>query len=116
MHTAFDPSKNDSDGLSVYRERYHSASEVAAMRTKGTSPTWVVRLRASSILQLGLALQPDPRPTEDGLPNRPGHALISSMRSENRSTDEVKNWMMQLQAIVLDVMGGDDGFPAPVRD
>lgn len=111
---AFDPDKlRDEDGLSVYREKYHTPQEVAALRTKGKGPCWVVRVPAKSILNLGLTLRPDGRKPEVGLPSRPGHALIVEMNSGTRKSDAVEQWKRQLVSSVIAVDGGDAGFPPP---
>ncbi|MBL8876406.1 MAG: hypothetical protein JNM86_11480 [Phycisphaerae bacterium] len=104
---------NDGDGLSVYREKYHTPAQVAGFRTKGSKPTWIARLRAKSITDLGLTLKPDPRESEDGLPARPGHALIVEMNTPSRKSDAVEQWKQQLLSSVVEVEGGDAGFPAP---
>lgn len=111
---AFDPHRvNDVDGLSVYREKYHIAAEVAGLRTRGSKPTWVARLRARSITDLGLTLKPDPKESEGGLPARPGHALIVEMNTGARKSDAVEQWKRQLLEKIINVEGGDAGFPAP---
>lgn len=113
---AFDPHKtNDADGLSVYREKYHSPAEVAEYRTKGTTPSWVARIPARAITELGLTLRPDPRGAEGGLPARPGHALIVELNSAARKTNAVEEWKRQLVAAVTSVEGGDTGFAPPRR-
>lgn len=111
----FDPHRTkDTDGLSVYREKYHTPEQVAGFRTKGTKPTWIARLQAKSITDLGLTLKPDPRRPEDGLPARPGHSLIVEMNSAARKSNAVEQWKQQLLSSVIDVDGGENGFPAPV--
>jgi len=110
----FDPHRTaDVDGLSVYREKYHTPSQVAGFRTKGSQPTWIARLRAKAITDLGLTLKPDPLDPEDGLPARPGHALILEINSPARKSDAVEQWKRQLLASVVGVVGGDTGFAAP---
>jgi len=111
----FDPHRTrDTDGLSVYREKHHSAQEVASLRTKPGKPTWIARITAKSITDLGLTLRPDPREPEDGLPARPGHALIVELNSDMRKSDAVAQWKQQLLASVISVEGGATGFAAPV--
>lgn len=105
---------NDTDGLSVYREKYHTPEQVAGYRTKGTKPMWIARLSAKSITDLGLTLKPDPRGPENGLPARPGHALIVEMNSNTRKSDEVEQWKQQLLSVIVSVEGGAAGFAAPV--
>lgn len=104
---------NDTDGLSVYREKYHTPAEVAAFRTKGTKPTWIARLSAKSIADMGLSLTPDPRDPDHGLPARAGHALIVEMNSRTRKSDDVQQWKQQLVAAIVSVEGGAMGFAAP---
>ena len=114
LPAGFDPHRtNDTDGLSVYREKHHSPEQVAGFRTKGTKPTWVARISAKSIIDLGLTLIPDPRGPEYGLPARPGHALIKEINSDHRKSDKVAEWKQGLVSKVIDVAGGDTGFAAP---
>ncbi|MCC6677087.1 MAG: hypothetical protein IT436_08080 [Phycisphaerales bacterium] len=111
---AFDPDRDkDGDGLSVYREKYHNAEAVAAFRTKGKKPSWVVKITARSISDYGLTLRADPRPPEYGLPARPGHALIVEMNSQARKSNSVEQWKQQLLSSVIGVEGGANGFAAP---
>ncbi|MCW9023634.1 MAG: hypothetical protein OQK73_03025 [Gammaproteobacteria bacterium] len=69
---ALGPSSNDDDGLSVYREEFISAEDLANAGTN-MSGYFVVRFRAQDLISLGLNLIPDP------LPPLPGHSLIPEL-------------------------------------
>lgn len=72
LRLAFQPGKADSDGLSVYRELFVSAAEVAGMgRTPGAY--YVARLAVAAIQALNLSVIADP---QSGFP---GHALIPEL-------------------------------------
>lgn len=115
MADGFDPHKiKDTNGLSVYREKYPSPEQVAGFRTKGTKPSWVVKLRAQSVIDAGLTLIAAPREAADGLPAQQGHALIVEINSAARKSDLVEQWKRQLLASIIGVEGGDNGFAAPV--
>jgi hypothetical protein len=82
---AFKPTESDQDGLSVYRERFVSPSEVAAGgRTSGAY--YVVRLAVQDLHRLSLSVVPTPGPL-------PGHAVILELNrafyesNKNRSRD-----------------------------
>lgn len=66
----FRPTTRDIDGISLFRERFVSPSEVAN-GNKGPTEYYVIRLRASDIRGLGLSILPDVK--DDQLP---GHSLI----------------------------------------
>lgn len=93
----------DTDGLSVYREAFHSAEDVGrTLRSRGSEPMWVARLRASDITALGLTLLPDPKDGfahPKGLP-QPGHALIPEIAVSTATTDRVVEIKRMLAALV----------------
>jgi hypothetical protein len=96
---------NDTDGLSVYRAKFHTPAEAAGFRTKSKKKTWIAMLKASSITALGLTLRPDPLEKTEDLPEQPGHALIVEMRTEQRLSYDVDQWKNSLLAAVIGVEG-----------
>jgi hypothetical protein len=70
---AFRPSKQDTSGLSVFREKYISAAEVAAASRK-PQECFVVRLLVSTLRDLKLSVIAEEDPV--GLP---GHAVIPEL-------------------------------------
>lgn len=99
MPDAFDPSKHDDTGLSVYRLRFHSPEEVANFRTMSTKATWIAFLPVSCLGPLGLSVQPN------GKPDQPGHALIPELTYLIRKTPQAETWKRQLAAAVTEVKG-----------
>ena len=68
---AFRPNAGDTDGISIYRERLLSASELVARSKRPPGTTKVARLLAKDLLALGVTLEP--KQEEDDLP---GHVVI----------------------------------------
>lgn len=81
---AFGPSSEDSDGLSIYREKFVSAQEVAEAGNNAAG-YYVVRLRAQDILNLGLNLLSDPKAGQ-----LPGHTLIPELSIGAKKADRKK--------------------------
>ena len=75
---AFNPSKRDIDGISLFRETLSSVQEVAVA---GANPKgyFVARLRVSDIYALGLTLVPTDGPL-------PGHVIIPEINWNIRKT------------------------------
>lgn len=78
---AFGPSSDDIDGLSVYREEFVSARQVAEA---GNNPAgyYVVRLQAQDILNLGVQLIQDPK-----VGQLPGHTLIPELSKDGKKAE-----------------------------
>lgn len=79
---AFRPSRQDTLGLSVFREKYASAAEVAASGRK-PSEYYVVRLAVRSLHELDLTVVPD---TDPAAPL--GHALIPELTYSEYERDK----------------------------
>jgi len=108
---AFDPHKErDGGGLSVFRLAFHTTEEVSNFRTMSPKSGWVARLRASSIIALGLTIIPDPLEAADQRPAQPGHSVVPELNSANRKSSEAAQWKQQLAAAVIAV---DGPFPPP---
>lgn len=67
---AVKPNGRDVDGISIFRERFTSAQEIAA-QGQCTDGYYVVRIQAQEVLNIGLSVQADP---SEGQPE--GHALV----------------------------------------
>ena len=92
QRVAFEPhKKRDIDGLSVYRELFVFAKDVAAA---GRSPAgyYVVRLRAQDYRNLDLSLRPSPR-----LDDLPGHTLVPELNAASMSNRADKEKSKALQ-------------------
>jgi hypothetical protein len=75
QRVAFAPHKErDRNGISVFRETFVTAAELAGNGQKGPNGYYVVRLMAQDVFALGLSVVPD---SQDG--QLPGHALIPEL-------------------------------------
>lgn len=72
LRVAFQPSKSDVDGLSVCRERFITAAQLAGL---GRAPGayYVARLAVTALHDLSLTVIPAPRT------DLPGHAVIPEL-------------------------------------
>ncbi len=70
---AFEPAKDDVDGISLFREDFVSKEDLARMNTHSKG-VHVARVIASECISLSLSLNPEPDP--DG---PPGHTVIPEM-------------------------------------
>jgi hypothetical protein len=87
---AFKPTDSDEDGLSVFRERFTSAIEVARSG-RAVDSYYVVRLPVGSLLDLGLTVKPTPG-------DLPGHAVIVELNRQAYTSNkkQVKDWQLAL--------------------
>jgi hypothetical protein len=100
LRTAFTPAPNDTDGLSVYRETFCTACELAEAASKPSSDYYVVRLCAGDVLDAcGCTLRPDPRPP----PSPAGHTLIPEI---SRQTAKASR---ELQLKLTELANGSRG-------
>jgi hypothetical protein len=104
---AFRPSREDSTGLSVFREAYVPAAQVAASGRRAGEYV-VVRLSVEALARLGLTVVPEEDP--DG---PPGHAVIPqlSFAEYERDKQRLKDVLLELarlgtQAIILEPEAG----------
>jgi len=83
----FRPNPKDTDGISVWRAKYKSPEEVAAIHARLGRQYWVLALKTSQLRNAGITIAPTPDL------GGPGHASLTNMRSsdyaQNRNT--VKN-------------------------
>ena len=87
---ACSPFKKDVDGLSVFRELFVSASDVAAA---GPDPAgyYVARLLVADILELGLTVIPAP---QEGMPK--GHAIIPELTTAAANNAQTRRWAKEI--------------------
>jgi hypothetical protein len=89
---AFRPSREDTNGLSVFLEAHTTAAEIAASGRK-PGEYFVARLSVRALRQLGLTVVPDDAP---GAPA--GHALIPELRLSEYERDK-----QRLKDVLLDL-------------
>jgi hypothetical protein len=79
--SAFQPAKDDVDGISLFREDFVTQEDLASRSThpKGVR---VVRVRAKECISLHLSLNPTPDPDAS-----PGHMVIPEMLFVKRSAE-----------------------------
>jgi hypothetical protein len=84
---AFRPNRGDTDGISIYRERLLSASELVAKTNRVPGTTKVARLRVRDLQALGVTLEPK---QEEG--DLPGHVVIPEINyADYDSRDPARN-------------------------
>jgi len=71
---AFRPNDKDGHGISVFRELFISAQDLA-MKSPKEGDYYVVRLAVADLATLSLSVEPDPQ--VDGLP---GHSLVPELK------------------------------------
>lgn len=81
---AFSPTDDDVDGVSVYREHFVTAKDVAEAG-RSDMGYYVVRFKAEDLFNLGVSLVPNKQ--EDGLP---GHTLIPELSLISKTQDKKK--------------------------
>ena len=103
VRTAFEPNRNDTDGVSLYRALFVSPEEVWS---SGNKPRgyYVAQLSVYAIEALGLTVVPAPR--KDDLP---GHAIIPELRlsefkADKRTSKTIQRELAKLasQAVLLE--------------
>jgi hypothetical protein len=99
LRLAFQPSKWDTDGLSVCREQFISAAQLAALG-RASGAYYVARLAVVTLHGLSLTVIPSPR---DDLP---GHAVIpelslSAYRQEKKRLDAVQVELARLASLAI---------------
>lgn len=78
---AFHPRKNETSGISLFRNKYKSIQEVA--RGKSGGGYFVSVLRAGDLIREGIEVVPRPKP-----PNDLGHVELPGLTRDNRRTPE----------------------------
>ena len=93
---AFEPTRNDTTGISLFRSLFASPKEVA---DAGPNPAgyWVAELPVVTISNLKLTVNPSPRPTGPG-----GHCLIPEIRTDTKKvTKEYQRRLAELASARL---------------
>lgn len=82
---AFRPSKQDTDGLSVYRAQFATIDDVlSGVADEVRRKTYgIARLSVADLQDLGLSVRPDPT-------NIPGHALIVELNTTAYESDKLR--------------------------
>ncbi len=73
QRVAFEPRRDENDGISVYRERFVSPAQVAAAGRKPPAEYLVARLNVSDFLDMNLTVVPAPQA------DLPGHCVITEL-------------------------------------
>jgi hypothetical protein len=85
---AFRPNKNDSTGISLFREKYTTIEEAA--RGRPGRSYYVAVLRAGDLRASGMDVVPRP------LEGSPGHVEIGNLTYENRKSRQAVEWRFLL--------------------
>jgi hypothetical protein len=85
---AFNPTKFDTTGLSLTREKLRTIEEAA--RGKSKSGYYVATLRVGDLRRYGMEVVSKP------LDDNPGHAEIPELNYQNKDTDQSKEWKVLL--------------------
>jgi hypothetical protein len=105
---AFRPTDMDTDGLSVSRELFVSAEQVAQKYTEENpgKQCWVVRVRARDLFDDSIGVSMVPDPVDDELP---GHAIIPEINATRRTQGkDEKNLLKELQHKVARLVTRND--------
>lgn len=108
QRVSFVPNKSDDDGLSLFREAFTSAAEVAAKGPNAKGYV-VARLLVQDIVGLGLSVVPAPDETQPR-----GHCLIPELTIEFHKTG--KNKAKELEQSLAELAGRDVIYVEPPRD
>lgn len=101
---AFRPTRFDTTGLSLSREKYTTVEKAA--RGQAGKSYYIAAFRAGDLRAAGMQL--DARPIEGNM----GHAEISNLRFENRKSKQAIEWRFQLaNQLCLRVEGPFDTPP-----
>jgi hypothetical protein len=103
---AFKPNKNDSDGLSLTRAKYHSVEDAARGGRPGKT-YFVAVFRAADLRAIGIEIAADPQP---GII---GHTLLTNINSKNRKSKESGERIMAMRQLCIRV---DGPFATPETD
>jgi hypothetical protein len=94
---AFDPRKDETSGISLYRNKYKPIREVAMGKSK--KGYYVAVLRARDLIKEGIEVVSRPNP------NDPGHVELPGLTCDNRSTPEAYRLKIRLAKLCLSVKG-----------
>jgi hypothetical protein len=105
---AFRANRQDSDGISLSREKYSSPEDVCGRAREGKE-YFVAELRAGDLRNKGLTLRPAP------LANDPGHCVLTEICWGNASTDEAQGCRVLLANELTRRVVGPYSGKAPVN-
>jgi hypothetical protein len=94
---AFDPRKDETTGISIFRAKYKNIDEVAQGPSK--RGYYVAVLRAGDLRQHGIQVVPRP------LPGDPGHAELPELTCDARLTPPCEERKLRLAELCLRVEG-----------
>ncbi len=110
QRAAFQPSTNDEDGLSLFRELFVTPEQIADLHRGKTAgkECYVVRVRAADLLDPAVGVDLVPNVVDD----LPGHVLIPQLY-KGRLTGEEKRKRKELQVAIASklTMGDIVHFP-----
>ena len=92
---AFQPTRDDGDGLSLNRRRFVTSLEDFSYNMPRTKRRSIAQIRAAHILELGLHIEP--RPENDD----PGHTVVPEMNISDYSAGGQKKAMIKEWALNL---------------
>lgn len=102
---AFQPTKKDINGLSVYRASFVQPEALDRDSAGDPGRYYVARLAVATIRELDLTVVPDPM---QGLPS---HALVPEIRDGLKG--ERKNWSKEMQLKLARLAGTDIVYSPP---
>jgi hypothetical protein len=94
---AFDPRRNETTGISLFRAKYKSLSH--AGKGKSKRGYYVAVLRARDIRSIGIDVVPRP------LPDDSGHAELPELTCENRLSPKAQERKIRLSGLCIRVAG-----------
>lgn len=92
---AFQPTRDDADGLSLNRRRFVTSLEDFSYNPPRTKRRSIAQIRAARILELGLHVEPRPENSD------PGHAVVPEMNRTDydaggQKKAAIKEWALNL--------------------
>jgi len=105
---AFSPTTHDSDGISLIRAAYSNPEDAASGGYQGRS-YYVIELRVSDVLSLGLTIRPDP------LADEMGHAVIPEINIREMRTEKVATALNDLRNLEFRHYGPFPGKNTPPK-
>jgi hypothetical protein len=94
---AFQPRTDDTGGLSLYRRKFQSPEDLAAV---GSSKAgyYVAIVKVADLQRAGIHIRQDD-------PNDCSHVVVPELRADNRKRDEALELMQKLAGLVSEVVG-----------
>ena len=107
-NTAFKPTNDDHDGLSLFRELFITPQQIADRhRELKQKECYVIRIKASILLDIGITLSPNP------IDDLPGHALIPELNTERYKSSD-KALCLEIQTKISEPLTTDNIAHWPV--